>query len=357
MKSSADFEACLLGGAIGDALAAPIEFSHYPRILEELGPEGLRDFVTWQHYGLDARGCFTDDTQMTLFSADGLVRAWLHAEDKGNAQGYRRQTHRAYLRWYATQAMAFDMREWEEDQEAGWLMGMEELHRRMAPGNTCMTSLESGRRGGAGSDQRYNDSKGCGTVMRVAPAGLLNGGLLMDAWDLGCDLGAITHGHETGIQSGGAFAVMLDALVGGADLPAAVEASLERVTDRATKAAIRRAVTAAETETADVRAVESLGGGWVAEEALSIALFCALKHPDNFKEAVLLAANHSGDSDSTAAICGNIVGLMVGLDGIPSAWREEVQMSEVIREVGRDLHALRAGTPRPSDLEDRYPFR
>ena len=103
MKSSADFEACLLGGAIGDALAAPIEFSHYPRILEELGPEGVRDFVTWQHYGLDARGCFTDDTQMTLFSADGLVRAWLHAEDKGNAQGYRRQTHRAYLRWYATQ--------------------------------------------------------------------------------------------------------------------------------------------------------------------------------------------------------------------------------------------------------------
>ena len=356
MKSRSDFEACLLGGAIGDALAAPIEFSHYPRILEEFGPEGVRDFVTWRHYGLDARGCFTDDTQMTLFSADGLIRAWLHAEAKGNAKGYRRLTHRAYLRWYATQAMAFDATALAENAEAGWLMGMEELHRRMAPGNTCLGSLESGRRGGVGSDQRYNDSKGCGTVMRVAPAGLLNGGLLMDAWDLGCDLGAITHGLETGIQSGGAFAVILDALVDGADLMAAAEASLERVTDRATESAIREALKAAETQAADVRTVESLGGGWIAEEALSIALFCALKHPDNFKKSVLLAANHSGDSDSTAAICGNIVGLMVGLDGIPATWHEEVQMSEVIREVGRDLHALRAGTPRPSDLEDRYPL-
>ena len=85
-------------------------------------------------------------------------------------------------------------------------------------------------------------------------------------------------------------------------------------------------------------------------------MFCALKHPDDFRAAVLLAANHSGDSDSTAAICGNLVGLMVGLEGIPSDWRRELVLGDVLEQVGRDLHALRTGGPRPEDLAERYPL-
>ncbi|MDA8695416.1 ADP-ribosylglycohydrolase family protein [Flavobacteriales bacterium] len=356
MKGRSDFEGCLLGGAIGDAIAAPIEFSHYSGILDEHGPDGIRGFVNWHFNGFDSRGCFTDDTQMTLFSADGLIRAWRHAEETGEAKGYRRLTYRSYLRWYATQFMEFDAAVLQENAEVGWLMKIEGLHRRMAPGMTCMDALGSGRRGGVESDRRLNDSKGCGTVMRVAPAGLLNGGPLMNAWDLGCDLGSITHGHETGIQSGGAFAVMIDAVVDGADLVAAVHEALKYVTDRATESAIREAMRASETGAADARTVESLGGGWVAEEALGIALFCALKHPFDFREAVLLAANHSGDSDSTAAICGNIVGLLVGSSGIPQEWRDDVQMGEVICTVARDLYSLRAGNSRHVDLDVRYPF-
>ncbi|WP_307801083.1 ADP-ribosylglycohydrolase family protein [Microbispora triticiradicis] len=53
--------------------------------------------------------------------------------------------------------------------------------------------------------------------------------------------------------------------------------------------------------------VESLGAGWVAEEALAIAVYCALAQPDP-REALLLAVDHSGDSDSTGVVCGNILG-------------------------------------------------
>jgi ADP-ribosylglycohydrolase len=63
----------------------------------------------------------------------------------------------------------------------------------------------------------------------------------------------------------------------------------------------------AEVADATPEIVEQLGGGWVAEEALATALFCALK-ATNFAEGVLLAVNHSGDSDSTGSLTGNLLG-------------------------------------------------
>ena len=354
MKTVRDFEACLLGGGIGDALGGAIEFYSLDTIRREHGPEGVQGFVDWVHYGMQAKACFTDDTQMTLFTADGLIRAWRHAQTVGDTRWYRRLTHQAYLRWFRTQELRDDWK--EERPDDGWLFGHRELHRRMAPGSTCMSALASGRRGDVGNEGRLNDSKGCGTVMRLAPAGLLCGSPLMDAWDLGCDLGAITHGHETGIQSGGAFAVIVDALAQGVPLKEAIDRSLSRVTDAATAAAIEAARRVAAEHPATAESVEMLGEGWIAEEALSIALFCALKHPTDFRKAVLLSVNHSGDCDSTGAICGNLMGLLVGLDGLPAEWRSGIDMGDVLSQVGRDLHALRTGSDIPGDLDERYPL-
>jgi len=87
---------------------------------------------------------------------------------------------------------------------------------------------------------------------------------------------------------------------------------------------------------------KSLGQGWVAEEALAIALYCALVAP-NFEEAVVLAANHSGDSDSTGAIAGNICGALYGVDAIRARWIEAVELSHEITAVADDLTALAEG--------------
>jgi ADP-ribosylglycohydrolase len=73
---------CILGGAAGDALGAPVEFMKRSEILARFGPQGIRDFAP--AYG--RIGAITDDTQMTLFTAEGLIRAWVRGLDRGRAR-------------------------------------------------------------------------------------------------------------------------------------------------------------------------------------------------------------------------------------------------------------------------------
>lgn len=103
--------------------------------------------------------------------------------------------------------------------------------------------------------------------------------------------------------------------------------------------------------------IESLGGGWVAEEALAISMLCALHCPINFEKGVLLAINHGGDSDSTGSITGNLLGLMLGTDNIPSQWKEKLLYRDIVEEVATDLHV---GSHNPdcnedSDWWEKYP--
>jgi ADP-ribosylglycohydrolase len=83
--------------------------------------------------------------------------------------------------------------------------------------------------------------------------------------------------------------------------------------------------------------IKKIGEGWVAEEALAISCYCALVSESDFARGVRLAVNHDGDSDSTGAITGNILGALLGKSVIPSEWLEELEMRDVIEEVARDL--------------------
>jgi len=100
----------------------------------------------------------------------------------------------------------------------------------------------------------------------------------------------------------------------------------------AVEAALRQASDAEPT----AEAAEELGAGWVAEEALATALFCALKAQD-FVHGIRLAVNHSGDSDSTAAITGNILGALWGRLAIPEEFLETLELRSVIEELSLDL--------------------
>lgn len=82
--------------------------------------------------------------------------------------------------------------------------------------------------------------------------------------------------------------------------------------------------------------VKKLGQGWVAEEALAIAVYCALKNKD-FKSALIMAVNHDGDSDSTGAICGNILGAAYGRRFIPEEWIDKIELKEFMEELGDRL--------------------
>lgn len=90
---------CRLGGAVGDALGAPVEFWSLARIRRQFGPGGIRDFVP-AHGKV---GAITDDTQMTLFTAEGLIRAHLSQTDSPATDRAAECLHRADPRWLATQ--------------------------------------------------------------------------------------------------------------------------------------------------------------------------------------------------------------------------------------------------------------
>jgi ADP-ribosylglycohydrolase len=333
-----NYIACLLGVALGDALGAPIEFLSLPEIRARYGPAGL----TMLAPAFGRVGTITDDTQMTLFTADALLRYDGRIDDTSDGK-LRSLLREAYLQWLETQGVsAVVPREW---LAGGRLDNVEALRHARAPGNTCLSAL---RAGGMGTvDRPINDSKGCGGVMRVAPVGLVAPPEL--AFRIGCEAAAITHGHPSGYLAAGAYAAVLSAVVDGASLSSAIATALtllgrQRRHDETTDA-IESAVRAAHSGPASAERVESLGQGWVAEEALAIALYCALVGAD-FRSGVLLAVNHGGDSDSTGAIAGGLLGALHGRQSQPSEWLAELELRDLIAGIATDLFR-RFGGERP----------
>lgn len=335
------FLGCLLGGAVGDALGAPVEFMKRAEMLRRFGPKGITQYAP--AYG--GLGRITDDTQMTLFTAEGLIRGWVRGCLKG-ITSYSGVTAHAYLRWLQTQGVRPTCDIDFGADEPGWLFQQRQLHSRRAPGNTCLSAL---RAMNALGEPARNDSKGCGGVMRVAPVGLFAWRLRQyespqDAFRLGAELAALTHGHPTGALTGGVLAVLILALTDGAPLREALGAakSLLRAEPgfEETLRAIEKAEALADSDLPHEEAVARLGQGWVAEEALAISIYCALV-ARNFKHGVILAVNHDGDSDSTGSIVGNLLGAMHGVKAIPAEWLEPLELRDVITELAEDLYAFK----------------
>lgn len=331
------FLGCLLGGAVGDALGAPVEFMSRSEILQQCGPKGATDFN--QAYG--GIGKITDDTQMTLFTAEGLLRAWIREQERGITD-FSSVTAHAYLRWLSTQGGQPTCDVDINDDTCGWLYRHRELHSQRAPGNTCISALRDMRSFG---DPATNNSKGCGGAMRVAPVGLF-------AWSMGwrdepqrtfklaSELAALTHAHPTGHLTAGVLAVLVQALIDGmplADGLAAAKAILKSEPDhQETLQAIELAEDLASTSTPNHEAIRRLGKGWIAEEALAISIYCSLA-AKTFKQGVLMAVNHDGDSDSTGAITGNLLGAMLGVKAIPEKWLQPLELRDTIAEIAEDL--------------------
>jgi ADP-ribosylglycohydrolase len=337
---------------VGDALGAPVEFSSLAQIRREFGESGIRDFV--EAYG--KLGAITDDTQMTLFTAEGCIRAWHRWCQRGlcNVNGV---INRAYQRWLKTQGMLSpelknlpDKNPWILDS---WLLKVPELNSRRAPGNTCLTALIQG--------MPLRESKGCGGIMRVAPIGL--SGPIFDwknlsIFELASDAAEITHGHPSGFLASGFLAVVIAEIVRGIDLESAIESAMKCLLEKDSRwevvDAVEAAIRLSKTGTATFDKVEQLGQGWTAEEALAISLYCALT-ADNFEEGVVMAVNHGGDSDSTGSITGQILGALYGLASIPNKWLDQLELRDTIDVISRDLYSIRTESEPIASLFHRYP--
>lgn len=315
-STTARIRGLLLGGAVGDALGAPVEFSSLGEIRHRHGPPGITGYA----FAYGGRGRWTDDTQMTLFTVEGLIEAAETGADPTET------IWAAYRRWYRTQI--------SHGPFGQGLSALPSMNSRRAPGSTCLRACSAPEPGTV--DRLINDSKGCGGVMRAAPVGAVAD----EPFELGNAAAAMTHGHPSGWLAAGTLAVMIARLMERASPRDATEAGLESVAGHPGGGQVRvflqRALALADTAPPSAETVERLGAGWVAEEALAIAAYCFLV-ADDFDQVVILGANHSGDSDSTASIAGQLYGAAAGRAAIPDRWLADLEMAEVISDLADRL--------------------
>ena len=346
---------CIFGGAVGDALGYPVEFMSEKAIFSEYGSHGITAYEKDPQTG---KAIISDDTQMTLFTANGLLVGDTRGKMRGIQGRPRGYVAKAYLDWLMTQESSMqEVNRHDRYTKKGgysWLLDVPELYSRRAPGNTCLSALWEEKNGKSFNDYveaKRNHSKGCGGIMRVAPIAV-NYQADMEKLDMeAAQLAAITHGHSLGYMPAAVLVHVINRIV---FPPEGRKMSLKEIVlearDTAAKifagdphlpeltAIIDRAVMLAEAGSEnDLDNIHKLGEGWVAEETLGISLYCALKYQDDFSAGVIASVNHKGDSDSTGAVTGNILGALLGYGAIEDKWKQDLELSDVILEIADDL--------------------
>ncbi|MDL4774591.1 ADP-ribosylglycohydrolase family protein [Actinomadura xylanilytica] len=321
----------VFGLAYGDALGAPTEFLGMEEIARRFGPDGPREPT-------GSPALVTDDTQMALAVADGLLDAPRDVP--------------------LTPDVIVPL--WRR-RFVDWLYSPDN---NRAPGNTCLRACEGLAAGLPWLQATQRDSKGCGANMRVAPVGLVPG-LTAEQRSAAAQLqAALTHGHPTGLAASELTAYAVRWLCDGlapAGLPAALRdhchaqrttyhedwlgdlwqrpaidspaAFISRGWDECLGVLDRLdAALAAPDRRADPCA--ATGAGWVAEEALATGLLCFLLFPDDPVGALARGAASSGDSDSIACLAGAFAGAHLGMDAWPPAWRPRIEYTGHLTRVG-----------------------
>lgn len=346
----------LFGGAVGDALGYPVEFIGEYSIFSKYGDRGITSY----ELNKNGKAVISDDTQMVLFTANGLLAGNTIFCMQGKEGFPRLDVEQAYLDWLLTQISSMQQVNSHEryTKEGGysWLLDVPELYARRAPGITCLRALEGGTYGKEDFIRNpRNDRKGCGGIMRVAPVAL------MYRPDENCDIdiktldweaaqiAAITHGHSLGYMPAAVVSHIITRI-----LTSDSQVNLKEIVLDAREAMkeifagdenldklvriIDLAVSLSENSRDDLKNIHALGEGWVAEETLGISLYCALKYQEDFSAGIIASVNHKGDSDSTGAVTGNILGALVGYEAIEEKWKQDLELSDVILEMADDLY-------------------
>ncbi len=329
----------LVGGAAGDALGYEVEFMSLNAIRRRFGDGGIK------RYEYDATGMalFSDDTQMTIFTLEGLMNCYVKC-DKPSVADFLEAIRKSYLDWYETQSSR------PKALSGSWLSHLRPLWSRRAPGMTCLGALESLKCG----YEVHNNSKGCGGVMRVAPIGIfaaIHPELLSekDTARLAGAAAEITHCHNASTLASALLALVVRrCILQSGEFEEIVNRSLDILDEVYTEAPKARddfrkmivsAMNLAKSDIPDADAIKMTGEGWVGDEAIAVAVYCVLRHADDFEACIVAAVNHDGDSDSTGAVAGNIIGAIAGYDAIPECFKEKLELAPVLVSLADDMVA------------------
>jgi len=281
-------EGCLLGTAVGDALGLAREGLSRRR-LARLFPDFSRP-----HF-LGRWGMVSDDTEHTCFVAEALIAS------AGKPEAF-------------TRALAWRLR--------FWLLGL--------PAGIGWATLRAILKLwlGVPPDKSGVWSAGNGPAMRSALLGVCYGDDPEHLRQLIRASSRLTHTDPR--AEAGALAVAVAAYQASSDLPAnalpdAYLQSMERLLEPGDlRTLISKAIASVQGgETTDIFAA-SIGAGkrvtGYVNQTVPVVIHAWQSFPNDYKSAVLAVIRCGGDTDTTAAITGAIVGAAVGKDGIPAEW-------------------------------------
>lgn len=301
-------QAILFGLALGDALGYPTEFMRLydvkdiPGIKTRFGEAGIQEPLN--------PALFSDDTQMTIALANGLLDAGLAAD-------------------IDTQMNAIGKRfiEWAHSPD-----------NNRAPGITSMSGIRRYESGLPWRESGVASSKGCGSAMRVAAIGYLYQNDETRLREVAHSSGIITHGHPAAQAASLAGAYLVKLALDGVPPEhylSRVMAFTDGISDEFDRTILKVGHVLA--WGSEEQALKHLGEGWTGDEAIALALYCVLKYPDDYVAAVQRGANSDGDSDSIACIAGGIMGARLGLEAIPAAWRRRCERRDEIIELAQRM--------------------
>ena len=343
----------LVGGGIGDALGYEIEFEREKSIFSRFGKDGITEYV------LDPKtkkAIISDDTQMTLFTATGILAAVQNGNKDNIKKSVRNEIEKSYFDWLTTQMYSFEESRSIQKYNSS-IYDVPELYNRRAPGNTCLSALAQRIKNNESPDSyinsKVNNSKGCGGVMRVAPLGLCFKNWNIKDIDIeAAQAAAITHSHPLGYMTAAVLAHIIhksifdrndmslkDIVIDARNTVKEIFSDEDHIDELIE--IIDTAIDLSEKNYSDLDCIHILGEGWVAEETLAIAIYCSLRytnHTNDFYGAMITSVNHNGDSDSTGAITGNILGAWMGLDAIDQKWKTDLELYDVIIKVADELY-------------------
>lgn len=344
MERMERFNGAILGCAVGDALGYLIEFMNMKSIQKKYGPHGLRTVLKLASNG--NKSIISDDTQLALFTMDGLL--WATHDDLPLEEGL----HRSYLRWYYTQTerlpapmIATWMKQQPHEGTYGYdVMAERDLFARRAPGKSCLIALATGTQFSA--DNLPNTCRSSTVLSRAIPIGLWYTGEPDKAFAAAKAAALLTHGSPVAYFTAATLAAMMSLLASGKEMGAAITGGLRILQaedeDNDILKAVLRAVDEAVTDRNPVRVMKKIGLGWKAEEALALSIYCILK-TTNVKDAVLMACNQDGDSDTCGAVCGSMTGALYGPTAIPKSWTHNMECIDILKQVTNILYYVRYG--------------
>ena len=198
------------------------------------------------------------------------------------------------------------------DPDRGYGPGLAAMMRET--GTRPLAELATESFGGAGS-------WGNGAAMRVAPLGAWFAGDAATAARAARESARITHTHPEGVAGAVATAVAASLAASGAPVGELYAAVLEHTPPGAVRDGVETATTLAEAAPEDAAAALGTGARVSAPDTVPLALWIAVRHLDDYPEAVWTAAAVADDTDTVCAIVGGIVAARVGAAGVPEQWR------------------------------------